>query len=158
MKKSSRMKGISIILWFGLGIGLASAATTIAISKDNEMFAALGNHNVSVAMVGMDDASAANGSGIAVFKVNNAAGVHLDSANTKTAAGVTTNTAALSNTAKPIRAESASIQAPGSMGKAAGHAVDAGNSPQIPAHQFYAMLLVGLGMLFFSARHRSNTI
>lgn len=114
MDNSLRMIGISLVLWCGLGIGLANAATTKASSKGNETFVALGD-NVSVAMVGMAD------------------------------------------TAGPIPTEAA-IQEQGPGINAAGHAVGVGNNAQISAHQTYAMLLVGLGMLFFSARQRTNAI
>jgi len=114
MNNSLRVMGISLVLWCGLGIGLANAATTIASSKGNEAFAAL-EKNVSVAMVGMAD------------------------------------------TAAPILTK-AVIQEPSSISNAAGHAVGAGKNAQISAHQTYAMLLVGLGMLFFSARQRTNAI
>lgn len=109
MDNSLRMIGISLVLWCGLGIGLANAATTIASSKGNETFA-LGD-TVSVAMVGMTD------------------------------------------TAGPIPAETA-IQEQNPTSNAAG----AGNNAQISSHQSYAMLLVGLGMLFLSARQRTNAI
>lgn len=138
---SLRMIGISIVLWFGLGIGLANAATLMATSLGSET-----------------GATATNGSDLAAFNANYTAVDYLDSANTVTAALITTNTVSYSDTAEPIPAGPSAIQTLGAMNKTAGRAVDAGtsNSAQISTHQTYAMLLVGLGMLFFSARQRSK--
>lgn len=139
MKISLRVTGISIVLWFGLGIGLANAAASIATSLGSQI-----------------DATATTGSGFAAFTANYTAVDYLDSANTVTAVLTKTNTASYSDTAESIPAGPSTIQTLGSMNKTASRAVDAGNSAQISTHQTYAMLLVGLGMLFFSARQRSK--
>lgn len=139
MKISLRMIGISIVLWFALGIGLASAATSITTSLDSET-----------------NATTTNGSSFAVFNANYTAVDYLDSTNTVTAALTSMNTAAYYDTAEPIPAEPTIIQTLGSMNKMASRAGNTENNAQISTHQTYAMLLVGLGMLFFSARQRNK--
>lgn len=156
MNNSIRMIGVSLVFWVGFSIGSTNAATSIAISEGNETIVALGD-SVSLTMAGIDDATAASGSDHAVFNMNYTAMDFLDSVYMINAAEVTESTASFSNTADPISATPPSFQSPGSMSKAAGHMVGVENSAQISAHQTYAMLLVGLGMLFFSARHRTNT-
>lgn len=125
MNNSLRIIRISLVLWFGLSIGLANAATSIATPLDDKT-----------------EATAKNSSGLAVFNINDTAVYFRES----------------TGTAEPIPAEAASIRESSSMRKATGHAVDAESNTQISAYQSYAMLLVGLGMLFFSARQRTNAI
>jgi hypothetical protein len=136
MKITFRMIGISIILWFGLGIGLAHAATPIATSNGGET-----------------DTTETSESGLALFHVNYTS---VDLFDYTVATAATTRTASFSDTAEPRPAETAAMQPLDSMRKAADRAVDAGSSAQISTHQTYAMLLVGLGMLFFSERQRSK--
>ena len=103
MKNSLRMIGVSIILWFGLGIGQASAMTAPA-------------------------------------------------------AGTNSSPSSLSIATQSSPTDTASLQAPGPISKIANHASDAKNSPLVSEHQTVAMLLVGLGLLGFSARHRRDDV
>lgn len=142
MKISSQIIGISIVLWFGLGAGLANAATSIATS--------LGSAANATATKGSDPA--------VLFNLSYTAVDYPDSANTVTAALITTDAAPFYHSAKQIPAENASIQSLGSKSRAADRMADAESSAQISPHQTYAMLLVGLGMLFFSARQRNKAV
>jgi hypothetical protein len=103
MKNSLQMIGISIILWFGLGIGQASATTAPA-------------------------------------------------------AGTNSSPSSLSIATESSPTDTASLQAPGPNNKFAGRAADAGKDSLVSEHQTVAMLLVGLGLLGFSARHRRDVV
>lgn len=139
MKITLRMIEISIIFWLGLGIGLAHAATPIATFNGGET-----------------DTTESSESGLALFNVNYTSVNLFDSANTVAAAVANTRTASFSDSAEPRSAVTATMQPIDSMRKTASRSVEAGSSAQISTHQTYAMLLVGLGMLFFSARQRSK--
>lgn len=94
------MIGIFVILWFGLGIGLASAMTAPAT-------------------------------------------------------GATLSPSSFSNATQSSPTNTASLQAPGPINK---FAADAEKNSHVSAHQTYAMLLGGLGLPGFSARHRTNAV
>ena len=100
MKNSLRMIGIFVILWFGLGIGLAYAMTAPAT-------------------------------------------------------GGTLSPSSFPNATQSSPTNTASLQAPGPINK---FAADAGKNSYVSAYQTYAMLLGGLGLLGFSAHHRTNAV
>ena len=157
MKNSLRMIGISIILWLGLGIGLANAATLILTSNSSGTDATL-EKNTPESMIGMDGASGTSGSGLAATDVSFVAVEFPDSANTALAAEITANPSSFSNVSESSPTGIASLQAPGPISKISNHASDAKNSTLVSEHQTVAMLLVGLGLLGFSARHRRDVV
>jgi PEP-CTERM motif len=150
MKNSLRMIGISIILWLGLSIGLANAATLIMSSKDSATDTAPDN-NIPMAMVGT---SGTSGSSLAALDVSFATVELPNSANTVLASATSSSSSLFSNATKSSPTDAASLQAPGSINKVA----DAGKGSLASEYQTYAMLLVGLGLLGFSARRRSNIV
>jgi len=157
MKNLLRMIGISIILWFGLSIGLANAATLILTSNGSGTDTTLDN-NIPEVMVGMDGASRTSVSDLAALDVSFATVELPDSANTVLASATTSSSSLFSNATKSSPTDTASLQVPGPNNKFADRAADAGKDSLVSEHQTVAMLLVGLGLLVFSARHRRDVI
>lgn len=87
-------------------------------------------------------------------------GLSIGQANAITAptVGTTSNPSSFSNPTESSPTNNASLQAPGLNNKFADRAADAGKGSLVSEHQTYAMLLVGLGLLVFSARHRRDAI
>ena len=83
-------------------------------------------------------------------------GVGVANATTAPVAGATSNSSSFSIATQSSPTDTASLQTPGPISKIANHTSGAGNDSLAPAHQTVAMLLVGLGLLGFSARHRTN--
>jgi len=71
----------------------------------------------------------------------------------------TSSPASFSNATQSSPTDTASLQAPGpNNNKFADRAANAGKGSIVSEHQTVAMLLVGLGLLGFSARHRRDGI
>jgi len=154
MKNSLRIIGISIILWLGLSIGLANAATLVMSSKGSATDTAPDN-NFPKVMVGTSGTSDSN---LAALDVSFATVELPNSANTVLASATSSNSSLFANATKSSPTDAASLQAPGSINKFADQAADAGKGSLASEYQTYAMLLVGLSLLGFSARRRSNIV
>ncbi len=152
MKNSLRMIGISIILWLGLGIGLANAVTsTLTISSNGKV-----NH-----LSGIINSLGVNGnriyrSAVKGIDVHIAALVLPDSANTASVSRTVSSPSSSSNVTESSPTDTGSLIAPVPKNNFSDHALDAKNSPRVSAHRSYAMLLVGLGLLVFTARRRTD--
>ena len=81
-------------------------------------------------------------------------GIKLATALTAPATGATLSPSSFPNATQSSPINTASLQAPGPINKFA----DAGKNSHVSAHQTYAMLLGGLDLLGFSARHRTNAV
>ena len=110
MKNSLRMIGISIILWLGLGIGLANAATSILTSNSSGTDVTL-EKNTPESMIGMDGTSGASGSDLAALDVSFAAVGLPDSVNTVLASATTSSSLPSVNVTELSSANSTSLHA-----------------------------------------------
>ena len=72
--------------------------------------------------------------------------------------GTNSNSSSLSIATQSSTTDTASLQTRTPKNKFAGQTTETGNSPHVTAHQIVAMLLVGLGLLGFSARHRRDVV
>lgn len=162
MKYSLQKIAFSIFLFLGLGIGPANAITSTltfnANSGNNGISSGVVNHLYNFTSPTGANITQINRSKPTEFEINYSTVELPHSAKAASVSATTSITTSLSNETKSSSGNNNSLETSGSNNNFAKHDSHAVNSQHVSEHQSYAMLLVGLGLLVFTARRRTNAV
>ena len=169
MKNSSRVAGISIICWFGLGILSANAATITSFEIESNSNSAsnineIVEHDIDdfhslTVPAEVNDTSDASGISSAKLPKHDESIITtelIDSENTVLATVATSSPVAFTKVTQAPPTGSASLDAIGTRNEFTDNASNAENSARAQELELYAVLLVCLGLLGLTARRRRD--
>lgn len=167
MKYSLQIIAFSLFLFLGLGIGPANAITsTLPFNNNGLTFHTSSGINGTSSVVVNHIANFTSPTGTNLTQINRSKPAELelnfstieipDSANAASFSTTTSMPTSLSNETKSSPTNNQSLKTSGHKNNFANHDSQAVNSQHVSEHQSYAMLLVGLGLLVFTARRRTN--